>query len=81
MVLGVGLLTLAAGLCLFDGDHHHGANDLVPDICLVVVVASLGVIPLVRPLAAGWALSCPDAAAYVVACYVPDPPPRPLLFA
>ena len=80
MVLGVGLLTLAAGLCLFDGDYHRGANDLVPDICLVVVVASLAVVPLVRLLAAGWAVSRPAAAAYVVARYILDPPPRSHLF-
>ena len=80
MVLGAGLLTLAAGFCLLDGDDHHGASDLVPDICLLVLAASLGVFPLVRPLAAGWALSRADAAAYVVARYVLDPPPRPHLF-
>lgn len=77
-VIAVALLTLATGFCLFDQDEDGAAGHVAPpDHCPGMLVASLESMPLVGLLAAGWAVSLPFRAAYAVAIYVPDPPPKP----
>ena len=70
------LLSLATGCCLFD-EHGTAGHALPPGLCLTVIVASLGM-PLIPPLAIGWAVSPLVASADAVARRTPDPPPRPL---
>jgi hypothetical protein len=46
-----------------------------------MVVLSLGVVPLVRPLPSGWALPVRDLPVRATAVQVVDPPPRSLSLA
>jgi hypothetical protein len=41
------------------------------------MLAVLTIMPLVRPLAVGWAVSLPVAAPHAVTLHIPDPPPKP----
>lgn len=78
MVIAVALLTVAAGFCLFDQDDHDGADHAVaPDLCLGMLAVSLMAIPFLLYFTAGWTVTAPVVAAYIVALRIPDPPPRP----
>jgi hypothetical protein len=75
--MAVTLLMLATGLCLFDQDEYGGAGHVTPpDLCLVVLAASLAMMSLAGLLAVGWASSLSFAAACAAALHVPDPPPK-----
>ena len=77
LVIATALLALAAGLCLFDQDHDGTAGHVTPpDLCLATL-AVLAIMPLVRPLAVGWAVNLPVAAPQAVTLHAPDPPPKP----
>jgi len=81
LMITVVLLTLATGFCLFDQDHDGSADHMMsPDLCLAMLAVSLAVMPLIRPLAVGWAVNPPVAGVHVVARHIPDPPPRLTLF-
>jgi hypothetical protein len=77
LVITTALLALATGFCLFDQDHDGTAGHVTPpDLCLGML-AVLTIMPLVRPLAVGWAVSLPVAAPHAVTLHIPDPPPKP----
>jgi hypothetical protein len=78
VVIAAALLVLATGFCLFDQDEHgSGGRVTPPDLCLGMLALSLAVMPLVKSLAAGWAVSPRFVLARAFALHVPDPPPRP----
>ncbi len=77
LVIATALLALATGFCLFDQDHDGTAGHVTPpDLCLAML-AVLAIMPLVRPLAVGWAINMPVAAPHAVTLHIPDPPPKP----
>ena len=81
VMIAVALLTLATGFCLFDHDDDGTADHVMPpDLCLTMLAVSLAVMPLIRLLAVGWAVTLPVVAFHVVARHIPDPPPRLALF-
>jgi hypothetical protein len=81
VMIAAALLTLATGFCLFDQDDDGSADHVMrPDLCLAMLAVSLAVMPLIRPLAVGWAVSPPVGTVHVVARHIPDPPPRLALF-
>ena len=76
-VLLLAVLAGAGLACLVhDGDTHHQQHAMPPDLCLGLLVVSLGVVVLVRPLAAGWTIALPPAPAYAAILHIPDPPPK-----
>jgi hypothetical protein len=77
LVMATALLALAAGFCIFDQDHDGTAGHVPsPDLCLGMLAVLLAVMPLVRPLAVGWAVNLPVATAHTVTLHIPDPPPK-----
>lgn len=76
-VIGVALLALATGFCLFDRDEAGaGGHVPLPDLCLLMLAVSLAVMPLARPLAVGWAVDLRVTASHAMTLRIPDPPPR-----
>lgn len=78
-VIVAALLTLAAGLCLLDGDEAGaGGHTMGPDLCLSMVAMFLAVASFARPFTVGWPVSLSLAAApYAVTRHTPEPPPKP----
>ncbi|MEK7700685.1 MAG: hypothetical protein AAB418_01635 [candidate division NC10 bacterium] len=52
-ILGVVLIMLSGGLCVF-GVGHAMAEDMSPDLCVLMFAASLTVLLLSGPLLGGW---------------------------
>ena len=78
LAMATALLALATGFCLFDQDHDGTTGHVTPpDLCLGMLAVSLGIMPLVRPLAAGWSVNEPVATPPTVTLLIPDPPPKP----
>jgi hypothetical protein len=78
LVIATALLVLATGFCLFDEDHDGTADHVTPpDLCLGMLAVSLAIMPLVRPLAVGWAVNLVVPAPHTVTLHIPDPPPKP----
>ncbi len=75
VILGM-LLAFGAGLCLFDADAGHDGHETGVDLCLGMIVASLGVPLLVGPRLTGWVPPEGRRLAYVTAPHLPDPPPK-----
>ena len=75
-VFGAALLVLAVGLCFFDGDGHHHDDGTAQDLCLGMIVASLMVVPLTRPLASYRVLPEPHWPVRAGSPHLPDPPPK-----
>jgi hypothetical protein len=76
-VIAAALLTLATGFCLFDQDDHGAAGHVsAPDLCSSIAATSLVVVFLAGLLPLGWAVSPLGIPVRVVACHVPDPPPK-----
>jgi hypothetical protein len=77
LVIATALLALATGFCLFDQDHDGTAGHApLPDLCLGMLAVSLAIMPLVRPVAVGWAVNLPAVALLTVTLHIPDPPPK-----
>jgi hypothetical protein len=77
LAVGAVLLTVGAGLCLFDGAHgdadEHGMS---VDLCLGLLVVSVGV-PLLAGLPeTGCSLSIALSGVVTVVPLVPAPPPK-----
>jgi hypothetical protein len=71
------VFAVAALVCLShngDMDHHHHA--MPPDLCLGLLVVSVTLVVLARPLVVGWALVLPVAPAHAATIHIPDPPPK-----
>ena len=79
-VVGLGVLTLAIGLCLFDGDHVGTASDhSSPDLCGGLALFSFAVTLL--GLVAVWQISpAPARPLHATAPRCPAPPPKSRLF-
>jgi hypothetical protein len=78
--IALAVLTLAIGLCLFDGDAHDTTGHAgALDLCLGMLAASLAVPALGRVVAVGDIAEMPLAPVHFVARAIPDPPPRLLL--
>jgi hypothetical protein len=78
LAMATALLALATGFCLFDQDHDGTTGHVTPpDLCLGMLAVSLGIMPLVLPLAVGWAVNVAAPAPHSVTLHIPDPPPKP----
>ena len=77
LVLATALLALATGFCFFDQHHdgtsHDGARS---DLCLGMLAILFAIVPLVRPLAVGWAVQLSLARPHTAPLHIPDPPPK-----
>ena len=70
------LMTLAAGLCLFDGDEHGTAGDGAPfDLCLGLAITSVPAVVLAFVAMHDLPFDAPDVV-HVVALRGLDPPPK-----
>ena len=52
-ILGIVLIMLSGGLCVF-GVGHAMAEDMSPDLCVLMFAVSLTVLLLSGPLLGGW---------------------------
>lgn len=76
-IFGAVLMMLAAGSCIFAG-QHGGTSDagMSPDLCLGMLAVALTVVSLWRPFMSGWADMRRPVALASLPIHVLDPPPR-----
>jgi hypothetical protein len=76
VVVLIAVLAMAGLVCLLHDEGMNHQHVMAPDLCLGLLVASLTVVVLVRPLAPGWTIALPPAPAYATTLHLPDPPPK-----
>jgi len=77
LAIGAALLTLGAGLCLFDGGHADaGEHGMSLDLCLGMLIPSVA-LPLLASLSvSGWAVVAAPSRLVAITPIVPAPPPK-----
>ncbi len=80
-VIAAALLILAVGFCLIHIDHHVGSpHGMCPDPC-AMMVSSLALVLLSRPLVNGRLRFEAVRSLYAVSLHLLDPPPRSFVLA
>ena len=74
-MLGVLLLLLSGGLCIL-GVGHAMANDLAPDLCVLMFAVPLAALLLSGPVLSGWAQTHLASRLAPAPIQVPDLPPE-----
>jgi hypothetical protein len=70
------ILAVAGFVCLLHDQDMGHQHLMTPDLCLGLLVVSLALVALVRPLVLGWTIALPPAPAYATTIHIPDPPPK-----
>ena len=74
-ILGIVLIVLSGGLCVF-GVGHAMAEDMSPDLCVLMFAVSLTILLLCGPLLSGWTQFRLSSRLSVAPVRILDRPPK-----
>lgn len=75
LLLVLALLSVGAGLCLFDAHQHDGADGASFDLCLGFAIVSVGMVSFISVLIETMLLD-PPLLLHAVPLHRLDPPPK-----